>query len=58
MKAPITGPALEVFWISGSHYAWRVLLVKGIAYTSRLVQASNGDTKAGVYLSLNPRRSI
>jgi hypothetical protein len=54
----MTGPALEAFWISGRHYAWRVLLIKGIPCTSRLLQASNGDTKARVYLSLNPRRPI
>jgi hypothetical protein len=32
----MSGPALEVFWISARPYAWRVLLtleVKGVGYT-------------------------
>jgi glutathione S-transferase len=49
---------LELFWISGSPYAWRVQLaleVKRLPYASRLLDASKGDLKTPQYLALNPR---
>jgi glutathione S-transferase len=52
---------LEVFWVSGSPFAWRVLLtleVKRLSYTSRLLEASKGDLKKPEYLRLNPRGKV
>ena len=49
---------IEVFWVSGSPYAWRVLLtleVKRLPYASRLLEVSKGDLKKPQYLALNPR---
>jgi glutathione S-transferase len=51
----------EVFWVSGSPFAWRVLLtleVKRLSYTSRLLEASKGDLKKPEYLKLNPRGKV
>lgn len=53
--------ALELFWISGSPYAWRVQLaleVKRLPYASRLLEASKGDLKQPEYLALNPRGQV
>jgi hypothetical protein len=39
---------LEIYWISGSPFAWRVLLtaeVKGIPYEGKLLDASKGELK-------------
>src|SRR5262245_50066005 len=52
---------LEIFWLSGSPYAWRGLLaleVKQLKYTSRLLDASKGEVKAPEYLKLNPRGTV
>lgn len=52
---------LEVYWISGSPYSWRVLLaleVKNLAYSSRLLEASKGDHQKEEYLKLNPRGKV
>ena len=51
----------EVFWISGSAYAWRVMLalaVKGVAYNSRLINASEKEHKSPEYLKMNPRGKV
>ena len=51
----------EVFWLSGSPFAWRVLLtleVKRLSYTSRLLEVSKGDLKKPEYLKLNPRGKV
>jgi glutathione S-transferase len=52
---------IEVFWVSGSPYAWRVLLsleLKKLPYESRLLEFSKGDTKTPDYLALNPRGKV
>lgn len=52
---------LEVFWVSGSPYAWRVLLaleLKRAPYRSRLLERSKGETRAPEYLALNPRGKV
>ena len=49
---------LEVFWISGSPYSWRVLLtleIKQLAYHSRQLEASKEEHKKPEFLALNPR---
>jgi glutathione S-transferase len=53
--------ALEVYWGSGSPFAWRVLLtleVKGLAYQSTLLEFSKGEHKASGFLKLNPRGKV
>ena len=53
--------ALELYWGSGSPFAWRVMLtleVKGLAYQSTLLEFSKGDHKAAGFLKLNPRGKV
>jgi glutathione S-transferase len=58
---PDSADRLEIFWISGSPYAWRVLLtleVKGLPYESRLLEESKGENRTPPFLALNPRGKI
>lgn len=53
--------AIEIFWASGSPYAWRVLLLlehKGVAYESRLLSLSKAEHKTPEYLRLSPRGRV
>ena len=53
--------AIELYWGSGSPFAWRVMLtleVKGLAYESKLLEFSKGENKAPAYLLLNPRGKV
>jgi glutathione S-transferase len=53
--------ALELYWGSGSPFAWRVMLtleVKRLAYQSTLLEFSRGDHKAPSFLELNPRGKV
>jgi len=53
--------ALDVYWGSGSPYAWRVLLalaIKQASYNSHLIEFSKGDHKTPQYLALNPRGKV
>jgi glutathione S-transferase len=53
--------AMEIFWGSGSPYAWRVLLaleIKKAPYASRLLEFSKGQHKTPEYLALNPRGKV
>ncbi len=53
--------AIELYWGSGSPFAWRVMLtleVKGLAYESKLLEFSKGDHKTPAYLELNPRGKV
>lgn len=53
--------AYELYWISGSPYAWRVQLgleVKGLAYRSNRLNPGEGEHKAEQYLSINPRGKV
>ena len=52
---------MEIFWGSGSPFAWRVLLgleIKQASYVSRLIEFSKGQHKAPEYLALNPRGKV
>jgi glutathione S-transferase len=52
---------LELFWIAGSPFSWRVMLTleaKEILYTPRLLQASQGEHKKPHFLALNPRGKV
>ena len=53
--------AIELYWGSGSPFAWRVMLtleVKGLAYESKLLEFSKGEHKTPGYLQLNPRGKV
>ena len=53
--------AIEVFWGSGSPFAWRVLLTleaKRLPYQSHLLEFSKRDHKKPEYLALNPRGQV
>lgn len=53
--------ALELYWGSGSPFAWRVMLaleLKGLVYESRRLEFSKGDHKTDAYLKLNPRGKV
>ena len=53
--------AIELYWGSGSPFAWRVMLmleVKGLAYESKRLEFSKGENKAPAYLRLNPRGKV
>ncbi|HEY2988267.1 MAG TPA: glutathione S-transferase family protein [Candidatus Binatia bacterium] len=53
--------AIELYWGSGSPFAWRVMLtleVKGLAYESKLLEFSKGEHKTPAYRRLNPRGKV
>jgi glutathione S-transferase len=52
---------LELYWGSGSPFAWRVMLtleVKNLVYQSNLLEFSRGDHKAPAFLAFNPRGKV
>ena len=52
---------VEVYWGSGSPFAWRVLLTleaKKIPYVSRLLEFSKNEHQTPDYLALNPRGKV
>jgi glutathione S-transferase len=51
----------ELFWISGSPYAWRVKLAfeyKGVPYVSRRLNGGKQEHRAPAFLALNPRGKV
>lgn len=53
--------AIELYWGSGSPFAWRVMLTleaKKQPYTSTLLEFSKGDHKSPEFLKLNPRGKV
>lgn len=53
--------SIELYWGSGSPFAWRVMLtleVKGLPYESKLLEFSRQQHKAVEYLRLNPRGKV
>lgn len=53
--------ALQIYWGSGSPFAWRVMLtleVKRLPYESKLLEFSKEDHKSPAYLKLNPRGKV
>src|SRR4030095_3548223 len=53
--------AIELYWGSGSPFAWRVMLtleIKGLAYQSKLLEFSKGQHKTPEFLRLNPRGKV
>lgn len=52
---------IEIFWFSGSPFAWRALLaaeLKRVPYASRLIQASAGDHRKLEFVAMNPRSKV
>ncbi len=52
---------IELSWISGSPYAWRVMLaleVKKLPYTSHVLEASKKQQKSPEFLAINPRGKV
>ncbi|MBM4264167.1 MAG: glutathione S-transferase family protein [Deltaproteobacteria bacterium] len=53
--------AIELYWGSGSPFAWRVMLAleaKRLPYESKLLEFSKGDHKSPEFLKLNPRGKV
>ena len=53
--------AIDLYWGSGSSYAWRVLLAlefKRLPYTSHVLQFSKQEHKSPQMLALNPRGRV
>jgi glutathione S-transferase len=53
--------AIELYWGSGSPFAWRVMLaleIKNLPYESKLLEFSKGEHKTPAYLKLNPRGKV
>jgi glutathione S-transferase len=53
--------AIDLYWGSGSAYAWRVLLAlefKHLPYTSHVLQFSKQEHKSPQMLALNPRGRV
>ena len=53
--------AIDIYWGSGSPYAWRVLLAleyKRLPYTSHLLQFSKQEHKSPQMLQMNPRGRV
>jgi glutathione S-transferase len=53
--------AIELYWGSGSPFAWRALLAlewKRIPYTSKLISFSKGEHKAPGFTAMNPRSKV
>ncbi len=53
--------AIEVYWGSGSPFAWRVLLaleIKQAPYESKRLSFSENDLKSEAFLAINPRGKV
>jgi len=51
----------ELFWVSGSPYAWRVQLAleyKGVPYVSRRMDSAKQENRSPAFLELNPRGKV
>lgn len=54
-------PPIEIYWVSGSPFGWRVLLaaeLKRVPYVSRRIDSSTGEQRSSAYLRLNPRGKV
>ena len=51
----------DLYWISGSPPAWRVMLgftLKGVSFTSRRLDHNAGENRSSDYLALNPKGQV
>ncbi len=56
-----SGQLPEIFWGSGSPFAWRVLMtaeLKSVPFESRRLQFSEKEHKAPAYLAINERGEV
>ncbi|MCV0371129.1 glutathione S-transferase family protein [Filomicrobium sp.] len=54
-------PPIEIYWVSGSPFGWRVLLMaefKSVPYLSHRIDTASGKQKSAAYLALNPRGKV
>lgn len=54
-------PPIEIYWVSGSPFGWRVLLMaefKSVPYLSHRIDTASGTQKSAAYLALNPRGKV
>jgi len=54
-------PPVEVFWISGSPYSWRVLLtlvIKQVPFESHLLSLAKGENRSDEFLRVNPKGKV
>lgn len=54
-------PPIEIYWVSGSPFGWRVLLtaeLKSVPYVSRRIDNATGVQASGEYLAINPRGKV
>ncbi len=52
---------MDLYWGSGSPYAWRVMLaleLKKLPYTSKLLEFSKNDHQTPAYLAISPRGKV
>lgn len=50
--------SVEIFYVSGSPYSWRVLLaaeLKGVAYEARMLSLAKHENRSPEYLKMSPR---
>ena len=53
--------AIEVYWVSGSPFSWRVMLAlefKGLPYQAHLLEMSKRQHKTPEFLAINPRGEV
>ena len=61
MSANMSTVEHELFWISGSPYAWRVQLALGykdLPYVSRRMDSARQENRSPEFLELNPRGKV
>lgn len=54
-------PPIEIYWVSGSPFGWRVLLaaeLKGVPYVSRRIDNATAAQSSAEYLAINPRGKV
>jgi glutathione S-transferase len=50
--------AVEIYYVSGSPYSWRVLMtaeLKGVAYEAKLLSMAKHEHRSPAFLKMNPR---
>lgn len=54
-------PPIEIYWVSGSPFGWRVLLaleLKGVPFVSHRIDSATGEQRSAEFLRLNPRGKV
>jgi len=61
MSKTYNEPPIEIYWVSGSPFGWRVLLtaeLKNVPYVSRRIDNATGVQSSSEYLAINPRGKV